>query len=199
MLWLVRHGESTANVGASTNDPGESPLTQRGRSQALTLAQQLASVDRVICSHYVRAEQTAHIVAYDAGKGNKEVWPDIQEWNLLDATKYQGTNHTDRMDAVKAVVNRGDSDYADGPYAESFHDLLRRVHNFYERCQQLDPKETTVIVSHGWFIKALLWSFANRDYEPGQSPSGITSFWHFSQSFEIANCQRFSLTLASPD
>ena len=59
-LWLLRHGQATAYVA---RDDHLRPLTERGRREARAAAVWLpSSLDRVLCSPYVRAQQTAEEV-----------------------------------------------------------------------------------------------------------------------------------------
>jgi broad specificity phosphatase PhoE len=68
-LLLVRHGQSEANVGTST-DP-DCALTDRGREQARGVARRLAALDLAgfvaLTSPYRRAVQTAEEVALETG------------------------------------------------------------------------------------------------------------------------------------
>lgn len=128
-------------------------------------------------------------------------WEGIQEWNLLEPSKYGGTTHDDRAAAVKETIERWDPEYRDGPGAESFYELLDRAKAFWRRCADIPKDEATLIVSHGWFMKALLWWFTRID-PIDKIPKVIfsdtwtmRSFWSFAQAFEINNCQHFLLTL----
>ena len=51
-LWLIRHGETEANVAGLYSGHSPTPLTARGIAQAQTLHHLLREVpfDRVICS-----------------------------------------------------------------------------------------------------------------------------------------------------
>ena len=85
-LLLVRHGESEANAGTSS-DP-DCPLSPRGFEQARELAARLAAADlsgfTAITSPYRRARQTADIIAAATGM-RFAVDEDIREW-AQDAT-----------------------------------------------------------------------------------------------------------------
>ena len=78
---MVRHGESEANVGLST-DP-DCPLTPRGLGQARALGERLARLDlrgfAAFTSPYRRAVQTAEVLAA-ATKLRFEVDVDLREW-----------------------------------------------------------------------------------------------------------------------
>ncbi len=65
-LYFVRHGESEANVLSIISNRGfKHGLTEKGRGQAATLAQNLkgASITRIYASPLKRAVETAKILA----------------------------------------------------------------------------------------------------------------------------------------
>ncbi|WP_176167483.1 histidine phosphatase family protein, partial [Salmonella enterica] len=63
-LWLVRHGETEANVAGLYSGHAPTPLTEKGIGQAKTLHTLLrhAPFDRVLCSELERARHTARLV-----------------------------------------------------------------------------------------------------------------------------------------
>ena len=63
-LWLVRHGETEANVAGLYSGHAPTPLTERGMMQARTLGQLLQAVtfDRVLCSELERTHITADLL-----------------------------------------------------------------------------------------------------------------------------------------
>ncbi|MBJ3814547.1 adenosylcobalamin/alpha-ribazole phosphatase [Shimwellia pseudoproteus] len=62
-LWLIRHGETEANVAGLYSGISETPLTPRGEQQASALRALLAPIpfDRVITSELSRAGATARL------------------------------------------------------------------------------------------------------------------------------------------
>lgn len=63
-LWLIRHGETEANVAGLYSGHAPTPLTARGITQARTLNTLLAQVpfEQVLCSELERAQHTARLV-----------------------------------------------------------------------------------------------------------------------------------------
>lgn len=63
-LWLVRHGETEANVAGLYSGHAPTPLTARGITQAQTLNTLLKQVpfEQVLCSELERAQHTARVV-----------------------------------------------------------------------------------------------------------------------------------------
>ncbi|QCB46348.1 histidine phosphatase family protein [Hydrogenophaga sp. PAMC20947] len=64
-LWLVRHGQSLANQQKRVTGTQLDPLAPEGRLQAIALGELLGSIslrpDRLICSPWLRAKQTAEL------------------------------------------------------------------------------------------------------------------------------------------
>ncbi len=62
-LWLVRHGESTANAGARGETPEGTPLTAQGQEQAKAvvadLVKKVGTPTLVVVSPFLRTHQTA--------------------------------------------------------------------------------------------------------------------------------------------
>lgn len=65
-LWLVRHGQTEANVAGLYSGHAPTPLTAKGVAQAQTLCELLQNVpfDYVLCSALERAQQTADYVLH---------------------------------------------------------------------------------------------------------------------------------------
>ena len=63
-LWLVRHGQTEANVAGLYSGHSETALTAQGMRQATEVGQLLSAVtfDRVLCSALGRAKHTAHLM-----------------------------------------------------------------------------------------------------------------------------------------
>lgn len=63
-VFFIRHGETKMNRGLRHQGPDE-PLTERGREQVMELVEFLRTqqIDTLIASNYVRARETADIVA----------------------------------------------------------------------------------------------------------------------------------------
>ena len=68
---LARHGESTANtLRVFSNQQAPHPLTEKGRAQALELAQRLEGIPftRIYSSPILRAIETTHVVCEYLGR-----------------------------------------------------------------------------------------------------------------------------------
>ena len=63
-LWLVRHGETEANVAGLYSGHAPTPLTAKGQQQAQRLGEMLRQVpfDHALCSGLERAQHTARLL-----------------------------------------------------------------------------------------------------------------------------------------
>lgn len=151
-IWLIRHAESTANVGAVTHDPRSIPLTEKGWHQARLLADEVSQVpDLIISSPFLRAIQTAAPTRTRFYSTRHEIWP-IQEFTYLDPATCIGTTVEQRKARVKVYWQQQDPDYIDGEGAESFNMMLKRVATMLE---QLAKQQGLVLVfGHGQIMRA---------------------------------------------
>ncbi len=151
-LILVRHGESEGNRDRTFTQSPAVPLTARGREQALATAQRIAGQyrpTRIVASPYVRAWQTAEIIA---GVLRLEVHsePDLREqsFGVFAGQPYE------------ALL--GDAAYHDGPRwrwrpsgGESLIDVYERVVPVFEQVAHGSAGTDVVLVSHGGVMLAL--------------------------------------------
>ncbi len=93
-LLLVRHGETAWNAERRWQGHADVPLNERGRAQALTLAEELAGdgrVDVVYASDLARARETAEILARRLGV-ELVLDPDLRE---IDVGSREGRTWTE--------------------------------------------------------------------------------------------------------
>lgn len=59
VVWFIRHVESSANAGLPTTDPGTTPLTSKGKSQAEALAKTIDKrPELLVVTPYLRANNS---------------------------------------------------------------------------------------------------------------------------------------------
>jgi len=183
-VWLIRHGESLANIGGSTSTPREIPLTDVGLREADQLGEQLSvRPDLIVVSPYVRTQQTA--------EPTKLRFPDVpvavlgvQEFTYLAVSKCRGTTQEERRPLVEGYWQRADPHYCDGDQAESFAEFLGRTERFVHELNEHDFS-VAYIFTHEQFIKGLMWH-AMRLGRAIDSTS-MTEFDKFQRSFKIPN------------
>lgn len=173
-MYFVRHGQSEFNVvySITLKDPGirDAPITQRGQGQALGAAKHLKDkrITRIICSPYTRALQTATIIAKELGIQTIFAEPLAGERRLFTCDigtplpeLKQKWPHVD----FSRVENNSEGTHEWWPSAdETEEDIQRRVNAFAQLYSSIDDADTTVVVSHWYFI----FTLSGKDTENAQ-------------------------------
>jgi broad specificity phosphatase PhoE len=157
-VWLIRHGESTANAGGATFSPDTVPLTERGHAQATYFASQVATPPKlIVVSSFLRSQETAAPLRERYPEVPVEEWP-IQEFTYLDPSRCHNTTFEQRQPLVAEYWARNDPNYCDGPGAESFANLLARALAAIKRIKAMN-EDLVFIFSHGQFLRAVIWLY----------------------------------------
>ncbi|HEY5025046.1 MAG TPA: histidine phosphatase family protein [Acidimicrobiales bacterium] len=82
MLVLVRHGETEGNAARQLLGRAESPLTERGRADAVALGGALGPVSRLVCSPLGRARLTAEALGLDLPVEVDDRWIEVDYGEL---------------------------------------------------------------------------------------------------------------------
>ena len=180
---LVRHGESTANVGLPSPDFDSIALTPRGQEQAMTLAASLLEPpDLLVISPLKRAIQTAEPIRARWPQVACETWP-IQEITYLSPQRCAHTTPVQRRQWVQEYWERCDVDSLDGPDAESFAQFWTRVAQFHERAVA-QRSGRILVVGHGQFLHA---SLMYRPESAVATPVLMRRFRHTEVAHPLAN------------
>lgn len=157
-IYLLRHGESEANIaGVINDDPARAvALTSRGRAQAEVAARELARVrfSHVYASQFPRARETAAIIV---GKSGQEVVVDArlnERRSGLDGQPVEAFNGLVRPDPVRIRPARG----------ESFEQQMGRVGAFLDEVARVHAGGIVLAVSHENPILAAA-AYVGRDAE----------------------------------
>jgi broad specificity phosphatase PhoE len=165
-LLLVRHGESAGNVARDRAEAsGEQlidiavrdmdvPLSDRGRQQARAVGRWLAEQHRtrpraVVCSPYVRAQQTAELAVAASGLARPIVLDERlreREFGILDRLTHAGiaARFPDQADA-RARVGKF---YHRPPGGESWCDVGLRVRSLLDTVSREHAGEHVCVVAH---------------------------------------------------
>lgn len=159
-LYLVRHGESEANVAGIINDDPSRPvpLTPRGRRQAEAAALGLRGIafECAYVSRFPRARQTAEILLAHLGLAllPREDARLDERRSGLDGQPVEAFNGLVRPDPVHVRPEHG----------ESFLEQMARVRGFLDDAARLHPHAPVLAVSHENPIMAAA-ALAGRDPE----------------------------------
>lgn len=154
---LIRHGRTGAN--ASGMLAGQSPgvfLDDRGREQAVALAERISSVPlrAVVSSPLDRTMETADLLM--AGRQDVERWTD-DRFVECDYGDWTGRSLADLAKEPHWKVVQGHASAASFPGGESLREVQHRaVEGIRDWNTDLGPDATYAVVSHGDVIKAIL-------------------------------------------
>lgn len=148
-IYIIRHGQSTANANEIISGQQEGSLTKLGEEQAVLAAEKLHDIDLIVTSPLLRARQTAEIVAQHLGYPPEEiqVLPDLIERNL---GELEGKHYTD---TAYGSGNTIEAEQAKG---------IEPIETLYERTKRaLDyiyglPGKNILIVCHNGSGRMLL-------------------------------------------
>jgi broad specificity phosphatase PhoE len=147
-ILLARHGETDWNVERRVQGHVDRPLTERGRAQAVALADALRGerIDAVYSSDLARARDTARIVADSIGSSVAEL-PELREKNF---GTWEGLTDSEVLDRFPHA--RGTS-WGDG---ETSEELAARVVGALQRIARDHPGGQVLVVAHGGPLRAAL-------------------------------------------
>lgn len=151
ILFLVRHGQTTANISKIYSGQSDVPLTEAGRQQAIALQPLFADMkfDRVFSSDLSRAMDTQRL-ALPGVEGERT--PLLRE---VDVGRAMGCPWGQVPDAPEGWSSKNDPD----PYVrvggESYGDLDARVRSFLEILEK-DPCDRAIAFVHNGVIGSVM-------------------------------------------
>lgn len=129
-LWLIRHGETQANIDGLYSGHAPTPLTERGIAQAKSLHTLLRDVpfDKVLCSELERAQHTARLVL-DARQLPMQIIPELNEMFFGD---WEMRHHRELMqeDAENYSAWCNDWQHTVPTRGEGFQAFSQRIERF---------------------------------------------------------------------
>lgn len=153
IILLARHGQSDWNLERRWQGHADRPLTERGRAQAVTLAERLAEIalDAVYASDLERARATAEVVARSQGLA-VNVLPELRE---VDVGSWSGLTRDEARDRFPVDYRRwldGGPGWRDG---ETYEEMSDRILVAVQRLISAHPGGRLLVVSHGGPIRAV--------------------------------------------
>ncbi|MEL9770229.1 adenosylcobalamin/alpha-ribazole phosphatase [Escherichia coli] len=169
-LWLIRHGETQANVDGLYSGHAPTPLTARGIEQAQSLNTLLRDVpfDMVLCSELERAQHTARLVLSDRQLPVQTVL----ELNEMFFGDWEMRHHRDLMqeDAENYSAWCNDWQYAVPTNGEGFQAFSQRVERFIAGFVEYQHHKNILVISHQGVLSLLIARLLGM-------PAG--AMWHF--------------------
>jgi broad specificity phosphatase PhoE len=166
-LILIRHGESVGNrERIFAINPHELPLTELGYQQAREaggLIAQRFEVELVVASPYVRAHETARVIAEVLGVP-VEIEPNLYE---RDVGALRGKSYDSVRTAAEYDRERPWDWRPEG--GESFRDVEARVGPILDRLAHAHRSRDVAVVSHGG-VMMTLWAYITRNWDGAHVP-----------------------------
>lgn len=191
-FFLIRHGESQANIGLATTDPKDAALTLRGEMQAKQIAAYLkehTALNLIVTSRFLRSKQTAEptrrAFSSDFHSIPHEEW-DVEEFTYLSPAFFGHSTVHDRRPLVDSYWEMLQPSFTDGKGSESFKAFIGRVRICIRLLQNMTTgNENIAVFSHELFITAVLWSL-DRDIND-ITPDSMKEFRAFFNKNRIPN------------
>lgn len=169
-LWLIRHGETEANVAGLYSGHSPTALTAKGIRQAQTLHHLLREVpfDRVMCSELERAGRTAELVL----EGREIATATTPLLNEMFFGDWEMRHHRDLMEEDPESYAAWCADWQNAipTNGEGFQAFSARVQRFIDQLADLHAHQNLLIVSHQGVLSLMIAKLL-------QMPAA--SLWHF--------------------
>ena len=154
-LWLVRHGETQANVAGLYSGHAPTPLTERGIQQARALGDCLQAVpfDCVLCSELARTQHTANVLLAER-LIPRQIIPALNEMFFGD---WEMRHHRDlqKEDPENYAAWCNDWQHAVPTNGEGFQAFAQRISTFAATLPQYQQWDNLLIVGHQGVLSLL--------------------------------------------
>jgi len=205
-LWLVRHGQSAGNVARDAAEAGglavidiewrdiDVPLSDLGVAQSAALGDWFAKLPAehapqvILCSPYLRARETARLLAESGGLGQETVKLRIderlreKEFGILDRlTKFGIQQKHPDLNDQRVHVGKF---YFRPPGGESWCDVILRLRSLLEMITREYAGQRVLVVAHQVIVNCMRYLLEHLDEQQildidrqGDVPNcGITSY-----------------------
>ena len=165
-IWLLRHGQTTANAQEVIQGPRiDAPLSDLGVRQAASLGDALADrpIEAVYSSPLVRARSTAEALvsrhqrrdATAKGQLAVQVVPELYE---MDYGAFIGRSYADIRDEMEQVLDAWRLGFVDQPFPGGESALLAqtRIRPFAARLAETAQAQDVAVVAHGRINRVLI-------------------------------------------
>ncbi|WP_454121489.1 2,3-diphosphoglycerate-dependent phosphoglycerate mutase GpmB [Kosakonia sp. Marseille-Q7440] len=155
-VYLVRHGETLWNAERRIQGQSDSPLTDKGETQARQVAERAKAlgITHIITSDLGRTRRTAEIIADICGC-DVTLEPRLRELDMGVLERRPLDSLTEEEEGWRRQLVNGT---ADGriPEGESMQELSDRMHAALAACLELPQGSRPLLVSHGMALGCLV-------------------------------------------
>jgi broad specificity phosphatase PhoE len=185
-LWIVRHGQSAGNVARDAAEAAghalidlefrdiDVPLSELGAQQSRALGRWFGQLPRpeqpqvLLCSPYVRARETAHLLLEQAGlRPGHEVRLRVderlreKEFGILDRLTKHGIHQKyPELNEQRTHVGKF---YFRPPGGESWCDVILRLRSLTEMMSREHAGQRVLVVAHQVIVNCMRYLFENLD------------------------------------
>lgn len=182
-IWMIRHGQSTANAGEPAGEHRSIPLTVLGEQQARAMAAQINKrPELIVVSPFLRARQTAAPTIEKYPDVPVEIWEDCGEFTYMSPEHYVGTVPETRKPFMDRYWSELNPDFIDGDEAESFRSFTARTRAIWARLKGRQ-EHFIVVFSHEQFLRSLQLMEAHPEFDVQERMEV------FQRTPHLANCQ----------
>ena len=184
-LWLIRHGQSAGNVARDAAEAGglavidlswrdiDVPLSELGAQQSSAVGDWFAALrpeerpEVILCSPYLRAQETARLIAEAAGLQHPAVRRRIderlreKEFGILDRlTKFGIQQKHPELNAQRLHVGKF---YFRPPGGESWCDVILRLRSLLEMITREYADRRVLVVAHQVIVNCMRYLLEHMD------------------------------------
>ena len=190
-IYLIRHGQSAANIGGKSIPDIEIPLTVTGQKQAQQLVKKFPiSPSKIYSSELLRAKQTAQVFAH-LYQIPSETLTILNEFSYLGFENINGMDGQERRKLAQLYWENATIEYRDHPDSDCFKDFLDRVDLFIERIDTFH--DNSLFFGHGIWIALLAWRLLGC---PIETTLDIKAFRQFQTSLPLDNTVIYKLSIS---
>lgn len=180
LIYIVRHGETRANVEGYLQGQSDDGMTDGGRELAAVTGRAMKGIkfDRCISSPLSRARETAEIILRETGNDIPVTIDDrLKEVNMGSLERKKFRPGECEVDREQLRIFFTDPFRFEGfPGGENIQQLCERTQDFLKELIAIDDDRTYLIATHGVALRAML-NFLYDD------PS---DFWHGHVPYNLA-------------
>ena len=173
IVYMVRHGETDANVKDIIQGQTDVPLNSCGLSQAEYVGKRLGKMhfDAIYSSDLSRAAVTAGAIA----NGREIIFtPELREWNLGHWQSKYISEVAEKYPEEYHLFKSNSPDFTPAG-GESLMEFRRRAASFLAKIAENHQTGTICCVTHGGFLRATLLNIMGMERYPVKARTDNTS------------------------
>lgn len=164
ILTLIRHGETSANTSGVWHGSTDTPLSERGRQQALRVAEYLhrqhPDSTALYASPLSRTRDTAQAISDRLGLA-LALDPALVEFDL---GSWEGKTYKELFEVHELWTHMKRDEHFRPHGGESPRDVTDRLAGALRRIHDTHPGERVVVVTHGGALSMVLAELIEGDY-----------------------------------